>query len=259
MENLRRIPATARIILSDEVSSDDAAERIAANFADDPRIELRLRHGQPGWREHFNALIRENNTDFFSLLPQDDLIEPGYYEKLLAALEENPHAGLAFGRMVALGNFTRRERLASPPIALGQSTPWLEAILLERYWSLGIPIRGVIRREILRPIAPTAEDRYADLPWIFGLALSAFLVEVPEAIYLKRYYAENTHGQWQPLSEQERKSLLIAEIRRVFGGQEKTEQVIACLEQIYACPKTTCERIYDYARRYIPGWILRRR
>lgn len=260
-ENIRRIPAGTRIILSDEISSDDSAQQIAAQFSDDPRIELRMRNGQRGWREHFNALIAENDSEFFSLLPQDDLVEPGYYEKLVAALDANPHAGLAFGSLVAAGKRSRQQKLVSAPFPLGHSTPWLEAILLQRYWNmnLGIAFRGVIRRGVLGPIHPTPADEYADLMWVFGMALKAFMVEVPGAVYLKRYYAANTHGHWQPLTAAQRKALLVAEIHNVFGEQPLAEQVIGCLEQVTACPETTCERIYAYAKRFIPEWLLRRR
>jgi hypothetical protein len=91
------------------------------------------------------------------------------------------------------------------------------------------------------------------------MALNAFLLEVPDAVYLKRYYGQNTHGHWQTPSEHERKALLIAETRNVFGDQAMANQVIGCLEQVYACPKTTCERFYRYVKRFIPEWVLRRR
>lgn len=251
LHNIQLIPADARIVLSDEVSSDDTAIRIGEYLVNDPRIMIRTRDGKTGWREHCNALINENESEFFSLLPQDDRIEAGYYEKLIIGLDENPGAGLAFGSLLAVRKSNRHEKLASPPFKPGSSTPWAEAVLLERYWNMGIPFRGIIRREILRKIPPTPEDQFADKLWVFSMALSAFLLEVPDAVYLKCYHSHNTHTDWNPLSEQQRKVLLEKEIRNVFGKQQVSEQVTGYMEQIYACPKTTCEKFYIFLKRFL--------
>lgn len=267
MKNIQCLPADVRIILSDEVSSDDTAQQIAAKFVNDSRIQVRMRNGLPGWREHCNALIRENQTEFFSLLPQDDLIEPGYYEKLLGALQENPDAGLAFGTLIAVRSGFEREKLAPPPFPLGTSKPWIEAIMLERYWCIGIAFRGVIRREMLRPMSPTPGDRQADFIWVFGMALTGFLLEVPDAVYTKHYYKGSTSDGWL-LIEEEYKSQLITECRNVFSDQEFCEQAIGLVEQVSHFPRhchsqhaesnTICVRLCRYMRRFIPVWILRR-
>lgn len=232
LENIRRIPADALILLSDETHSDDTAQRVAEHFEEDPRIRLRLRNGRPGWREHCNALIRECETGCFSLLPQDDLITPGYYEKLVAALDSHPGAGLAFGPIIAEGRRHHQpSRFPSPPFALGSFEPWLEAIKLERRWNLGIPFRGVIRQAILRPISPTPGDQFADQVWVFGMALAAHLLEVPDAPYIKRFHPGNTHGRWRYPSLDEREVQLITEIRHVLGTHANAERAIRRLRR----------------------------
>lgn len=99
--SIARLPADARIVLSDEVDSDDAPALLARRFANDPRVVVRVRQGRPGWREHCNALIAENGSPFFALLPQDDTIAAGHYEALVGALTQDPSAGMAFGRLIA--------------------------------------------------------------------------------------------------------------------------------------------------------------
>jgi len=262
IQNIQRIPDDALIILSDEVSSDDTPLKIAAQFAKDSRIQVRMHNGLPGWREHCNALIKENNTPLFCLLPQDDLIEPGYYEKLIEALDTNPDAGLVFGIIIAVGNSPAPVTLPSPPFQLGKSLPWLEAILLERYWNLGIPFRAVIRKEILRPIPlSSSEDPHEDMLWVFSMALTTFMLEVPDAVYTKRYHPNNTHTRWQLPSHEERKFQLATQVRNVFDDVEITQQIIAYLEQIYPCsippsppppsptpPESRCVRLCRYLR-----------
>lgn len=232
VENIRRIPENTVILLSDEVSSDQAASQVARYFKGDNRIRLRLRNGTPGWREHCNALIHECETEFFSLLPQDDLIEPGYYQKLVAGLDHQPSAGIAFGTLIAVGGrYPVPTPLHHPPFPLGLAEPWMEAIELEFRWNLGIPFRGVIRREILRPIPATPGDQFADQIWMFGMALSAHLLPVAEARYHKRYHDKNTHDRWQTPSPSERKSQLITEIKSVLGKGENAERAMMRLEE----------------------------
>ena len=231
VENIRAMPPDVRIVLSDEVGSDDTAARIARHLASDPRIVLRLRRGAPGWREHCNALIAKNETEFFSLLPQDDALAPGYHAHLLAALDANPRAGIAFGTLVMVGRTPKPRRLKPPPIPIGASLPWIEAILLERTWNLGIPFRGVIRREVLRAIPATPNDHFADQVWVFGMALSAFLVDAPEAVYYKRYHEGNTHGSWAPPTPGQRRAQLVGEIRKALEDKEDADRAIAFLEQ----------------------------
>lgn len=214
-ENAQRIPAHARILVSDETRIDDAMDRLRIRLAGDPRIVFRDARGPTGWREHANALIAEAETDFFSLLPQDDWIADGYHQSLMDALHRRPSAGLAFGRIRTEGKPGGDvEAMAGPPIPLGREEPWREALALDTAWNLGVAFRGVIRRERLLPILPTPGDRFADQIWVFGIALASHLVEVPDALYIKRYHERNTHGSWAPLTPSQRRAAKLAEIRR---------------------------------------------
>ncbi len=78
IDNIAKIPDDARIILSDQNESDDAVKILSQVFKNDPRVLIRVRRGKNGWREHCNALINENDSEMFSLLPQDDSISTSY-------------------------------------------------------------------------------------------------------------------------------------------------------------------------------------
>lgn len=231
---LGRLPADALIVLSDETGSDDTAQRLARRFAGDRRIRVRIREGRPGWREHCNALIESCETELFSLLPQDDTVVAGHHERLVAALDAHPGAGVAFGRIVAEGLREHPVRLRGPPFRPGARPPWEEAILLERRWNLGIPFRGVIRRSVLRTIPATPGDQFADQVWVFGLALTAHLFCDPRAVYVKRYHVGNTHRPWVAPSREARRSQLIGEIARVLGDGDVARQALAFLDHVFA-------------------------
>jgi hypothetical protein len=89
-----------------------------------------------------------------------------------------------------------------------------------------------VRRRLVRPIPPTGEDRYADLVWVFSMALAAHLVEVPDALYVKRYHQTNIHTDWQPLSISERLTAFRPEIEsRLEGMPEQRDAALAALER----------------------------
>ncbi|MEN9316988.1 MAG: hypothetical protein RIS35_3381 [Pseudomonadota bacterium] len=228
---IARLPVDARIVLSDEVGSDDAPSLLARRFANDARIVVRVRRGPPGWREHCNALIAENESPLFALLPQDDTIAPGHYEALVAALTQAPDAGMAFGQLIAEHQDGRRVEHPPPSIELGRSLPWIEAVLLERVWNLGIPFRAVIHREVLTTIPGTPGDAFADQVWVFGMALRRHLLHVPEAVYLKRYHAQNTHGHWTPPTGAQRRLEMIERVRQAFPDEREAAPVIGFIDQ----------------------------
>lgn len=230
-ENISLIPVRTRILLSDVTCHDGALDILATRHSADRRLRLRRGTGSHGWREHTNLLLQSVRTEFLAILPQDDSITPLYFEKLVAALDRNPSAGISFGSLDAIYQDGTRVVHPPPPFPLGQRPPWVEALELDQRWNLGVPYRGVVRRRLARPIPATAEDRYADLVWVFSMALVAHLVEVPDALYVKRYHHKNTHTDWSPLSSAERLAAFRPEIEaRLRGTPEDRDAALAALE-----------------------------
>ncbi len=218
--NLERIPSDARVILSDETFEDGALGGLQETCGSDPRLFFREERHPAGWRGHANRLLAAARTELVSILAQDDTITDGYYEKLIAALDAHPSAGLAFGPLDAVGwKGPDPVRFERPPLVLGRRPPWREALELDRAWNLGIPYRGVIRRRLVAPVPATPGDRYADQIWVFGIALRAHLVEAPTALYIKRYHAANTHMVWRQLEGEDRRLALLAQVRARLRGR----------------------------------------
>lgn len=216
-DNIAAAPPHTRIVVSDRSHRDDALWVLRTRHGSDRRIRFVEGRGGPGWREHINELIAANSTRLFSILPQDDSITPNYYESLVFALHDHPTAGLAFPRLRAIREGADDVDHRNPPFELGARPPWEEAIALWRDWNLGVPWRGVVRRRYLRPMLPTPGDMWADQIWVFGIALEAHLVEVPEAVYHKRHHAANTHGDWTRLPPETVLRLQRREIERRLG------------------------------------------
>ena len=235
--NISLIPPGACIVLSDRTLQDDALERLRKRHREDRRIDFRSGDDVPGWREHVNTLIEANRSPLFAILPQDDSITSRFYERLVRALKGRKSAALAFGSLQVVDHPDGFEgALPSPELELGVLEPWREALALDQAWNLGIAWRGVVRRRCLLPVAPTPGDRFADQIWVFGIALTGHLVEVPEAVYVKRYHSGNTHGEWSHLTERERYEVKAAEIRRRLGRRpNEVSAALAILAEQRQC------------------------
>jgi hypothetical protein len=215
-ENLAALPRGTRVLLSDVTREDDALLQLRRRFRGNRHVRV-LRApppDSPGWRAHWNHLLAQADTELFAWLPHDDRITAGYYERLIEALSARPTAVLAYGPVVTIGGqFERPQGHFGRPFAAGTDRPEYEAVQLAREWNLGIPIHGVFRAASVRPIPPMPGDRFADVVWAFGVALSGHLIEVDDAIYVKRFHDATTHTEWEPITTEEYVDALARQIR----------------------------------------------
>lgn len=198
-DTVAKAPPWSRVVISDASHLDDSAARLRELYADDEWVTVVSRPGSTGWCEHANRLLEEADTEYFCWMPQDDLLHPdGYFDLMVSALDDNPERSLAFPsiyKRVTRGRFLKREiapvRFPSPPLKLGQSPPVAEALAMLDSWNLGLAWRGVFRTRLARPLPPI--DDAPDQIWTFSMALAGSLVEVPDAIYLKRFHRQSAH------------------------------------------------------------------
>jgi hypothetical protein len=213
-ENIAALPAGTRVLISDVTRDDDALAWLRRRFRRDRRVRFLDESAPPGWRNHWNLLLAHGDTELFSWLSHDDFVTAGYYERLVLALERFPKAAIAWGPIVMLGDvWVPPSGLAGPPIELGVDRPEYEAIALAGSWNLATAVHGVFRRAWARPLPAMRGDRFADQVWVFGLGLSGHLVEVGDAIYVKRHHPDNTHPEWEPLGTVERLDAYLREVR----------------------------------------------
>lgn len=77
-------------------ASGDETERVVAELArHDDRVRYHRHSRNIGSYPNFNFGIERVGTPFFSLLSDDDMLSPKFYETALAAFERRPEAGMA--------------------------------------------------------------------------------------------------------------------------------------------------------------------
>ena len=174
--------------------SDERSAECCRPFLADPRFQMIVQQTRLGWIGNANWLISRAGRDYFCYHQQDDLIEPSYYETLVAQAEREPEAAAVYSDVRWIG---ARQAVEAQPTIRGAPIERVLAQIANMHW---IPFLGLIRSEAVAAaglLRFTLPDSYSeDVVWIARLALGGHLVRVPQVLYLKRLHEDCTHTQW---------------------------------------------------------------
>lgn len=187
---IARLPATldsiagqthrdVRILLSVEPSNDDSLMFCRRAQEQDDRIVVFPQPNRLDFIGNVNFLIRNVDTEFFCITPQDDLLEPDYLSALLSCMLEQPGAALAYSDMDK-GNGTIPEFQAS----LWGNTVERVIGYLARQMN-HVEWRGLIRTACLPDSTPVPDASVIDHILPLRLAIRGDLIRVPRVLYHK--------------------------------------------------------------------------
>jgi hypothetical protein len=200
VENVRALPpSVTEIVVSDRTCVDDAASRLQALIADDPRVTVVADPVGLGWEDHFQLLLDEAAGELFTWMPHDDVFESSWVPTLVAALEANPEAWLAWGRIECVERDGVTPAGAWPDPRSGLIQGW-DALRMMLHGEIGQPFRGVFRRqEVLDAgVRLRASDGFhgVDQLWVLAVALESALVHDPGTVTVKRFYPTSACATW---------------------------------------------------------------
>lgn len=155
-------PERMQIAVVDDASPGDVAERIALKAGD--RVELIRQGDNGGMARNWNAAVAHARGCWVHLLHQDDLVLPGFYEKLGAAVEARPDLGAAYVQHYLIDGAGRRRRRMSqnPATEAGVVEDWIEYVFIQLTFQTPAV---VVRRDAYEDLGGFREDfRYA-LDW----------------------------------------------------------------------------------------------
>ena len=155
------------------------------------------------------GLVDAAQGRFLRILPHDDSTDADAIAHLVAALEQDPGAAVAYGQIKAINlegqHLPAQDQLN--PNEQASSSRWLLEDILPMFWTgrFAGAFKGLIRRDI----AQRAELRFRATPglahseraWLFALGLAGAFRFVPKIVLTKRYYSDSTHRGW-PRSSQ---------------------------------------------------------
>ena len=192
--------ARIRIVVSVDLCDDDTAERCFRHAAEDPRIDVVAQPRRLGWADNTNATLDRVDTEFFSLYFHDDILYPGYVDRLLAALKAVPDATAAYCDLRTFG--TRESVIEGSPYA-GPATRRLLKVLGPQR---GAPLRALTRSNLLErglrfPDLP-GQGFWRWYPYLVKIAAAGPLLHVPEVHYERWLRPEGLTATWQKVSRE---------------------------------------------------------
>ncbi len=204
IENIEAIDyPNLEIIVSDQHLEDDAMSVLKVRYGSDPRFRFLTGTDGIDWVRNFNLLLRQASGRYFLWMAHDDTYPSDYVRQLVSALEQNPAAVLAFGRVeqISLDGFLPTFPFVPPPIE--RDGPWSlhSALKMLTLWHLWFAFRGVVRRSVVEEsdlyVRQTYHNIRADIYWVFALSLVGPLCYVPSCYCIKRFHRQSGGARWR--------------------------------------------------------------
>ena len=195
--NVTRLAGVARVIISDPTGADEAFLALQDRGFGASVEFAGARDLEPGWVAHCNDLAARARTPYVTWLSHDDEIEPAWVHASVAALDRDPTAVAAVGRVT--GESPRAEFAQNPDYSSRSQRDRVAAGLRDlvqgRPDSLGLLFRSVQRRELAPLLLPTPNDAWADVPWALKM-LSRGPVAFHDEPFFKRWPEGSASEVW---------------------------------------------------------------
>ncbi|MEO6880978.1 MAG: glycosyltransferase family 2 protein [Mycobacteriaceae bacterium] len=143
-----------RVLIIDDASPDDSAERARELAAEDPRVEVRVHPENRGHIATYNeGLLAWCDTDYAVLLSADDMVTPGALTRAASFLDAHPGAGMVYGRYVRFdgGSTLPAVRTGRPDWRLHDGQQWLRRRFEQANGCIASPevmVRTAVQREV---------------------------------------------------------------------------------------------------------------
>jgi glycosyltransferase involved in cell wall biosynthesis len=188
------------VLISDDASPDDTAAICEHRAARDGRFRVIRQPRNLGWTGNVNALLGEARGDFFLFAFQDDLPEPSYIARCVAALEVNPEAVIAFSDVALVQQDGSREEKSYSVLDGVTDRKERARRVARQEGSWWIPNRGVFRATAAAAIGGLrrhlAGEFSADWPWLLHMSLLGEFVRIPERLVTKIYQQQSLSRSW---------------------------------------------------------------
>lgn len=208
-------------VIADDASTDDTFARCQAIVGGDPRFRLLRRERNLGWCRNYASLLNEVRTPYACFAFHDDVLQPTYVAALVAALEADESAVLAYSDLAFGSNeFVQLPGVYTVLDGVGDVTARLRSLIRMRgsWW---IPFRGVMRttaamncRECL--LVDGRAEFSSDWIWLIDMAMEGRFVRVPHTLYEKHWLRTGATmtASWRYGDEVALRRRCLAELRR---------------------------------------------
>lgn len=160
-----------QIAIVDDGSTRSRARDLIGDAAPAGRIEIHEHDENLGLAGNWNRAIALARGEFIHILHQDDVVKPGFYERLIAGLDTNPNIGMAFCRHAyidennVLDRISHRERWQA-----GVLNDWLDRIASGQ--RIQCP-SAIVRRSVYEKLGGFSPELIYALDWEMWVRIAA--------------------------------------------------------------------------------------
>jgi glycosyltransferase involved in cell wall biosynthesis len=225
-----------RVVVSDDASTDATADICAAFVSRDERFSMLRQPARLGWIGNSNALITRADGEYAFFAQHDDLFEPAYVSRTVAALAAQPGAVLAYSDTMSFAPDGRctiqtAERTVRPGSRLQRGLRYVIGNDPDRW----VPMRGLVRTEDLRRIgglrAWRGREHEADGRFLFRLHLLGPFARVADVLCHKRLHPGSLHRSW-PRSRSRVMAQRAAYVREVLDADLRLFERVTLLAAV---------------------------
>jgi glycosyltransferase involved in cell wall biosynthesis len=234
--------ADFEVVITDNASTDGTAEIGRAYAARDPRIRYHRGEANVGAARNFNRAFELARGVYFKWAAHDDLVEPGYLEACVTALEADPGAVLCQAgvkHIDATGAFTGNEERTLRRVSDPDPVVRFRELVLVHHGCFAI--FGIFRSETLRQTPLIGGYLSSDRILLAELGLRGRFLLLPEYLFCSRNHPERSirslqtreRAVWFDVDNANR--ILLPKWRRLQEYQRAVARVALTPRQRRAC------------------------
>ncbi len=178
------------VVIADNASTDRTEAICREYAAKDPRIRYHRQHQNFGAAPNYNDVYHRSRGKYFKWSAHDDLIEPAFLERCVAALDEHQESVVACTMFDSIDSEgTHLAEGESRPALGADDAPARVSAAIFPYIRGGVSdaaIFGLMRRSALDQTRLHGSYTGSDRTLLLELALLGPFFEVPERLFLNR-------------------------------------------------------------------------
>jgi glycosyltransferase involved in cell wall biosynthesis len=175
-------------------ASTDATESICEHFN---RLDSRVRYYRNprnvGASGNYNLAFEKSRGTYFKWAAHDDVCEPTFISKCVAALESNPSAVLAHPQVTVIDENGTFVRNLDNTLNTADPSPCTRFSVLTQASHIITEVFGLVRSDVLAQTRLIGPFPSADRILLAELALRGSFANVPERLFLHRDHGDRSH------------------------------------------------------------------
>lgn len=179
-----------RLILLDDCSTDDTPVILQQYAVEDDRVTYQRNESRRGYAANYRATfeLAGSNGDYFAWAAGHDKHHPEWLAKMVKALDENPHAVLAYPETVRISETGERMPVPSPLFDTSGLQPRQRISALSRNGvGFGNMIYGLFRANVIREAGVFPRRLLPDTLLLWHLSLYGSFVQINEELWFRRF------------------------------------------------------------------------